>query len=164
MINIYVDGACSGNGTANSNTGVGIYSNELNIQESYRFGNGSNNTAEFLGIIVALENLKEKGITDDVIIHSDSKYVINAVEKNYKLKSPASAILKNYIQANLNTSPNVSLKYIDRSRNILADDLAKAGKEKEQIDSIIIAGVDLTERVREEYKKKEKKKNKPKAR
>ena len=155
-LKIFVDGACSGNGTENSNTGVGIYSDTLGIKESYRFGEGSNNTAEFLAVIVALERISKEKIMRKTVIYSDSQYVIDSVRKNFNLKSPVSMVCKNFIRNKLLALPNVSLKKIPREQNTEADLLAKNGKEKQEIDSLIIANIDLVKMVREEYSHLEK--------
>ena len=41
----------------------------------------TNNRMELLSVIVALESLKKQNI--DVVVYSDSKYVVNAVEKSW---------------------------------------------------------------------------------
>ena len=43
----------------------------------------TNNRMELLSVIVALESLKKQNI--DVVVYSDSKYVVNAVEKSWLL-------------------------------------------------------------------------------
>lgn len=81
-VNIYTDGACSGNP---GKGGYGIimewvgkpYVKELS--EGFRLT--TNNRMELLAVIVALEQLKKDGI--EVVIYSDSKYVVDAVEKGW---------------------------------------------------------------------------------
>ena len=41
----------------------------------------TNNRMELLSVIVALESLKKQNIS--VVVYSDSKYVVNAIEKNW---------------------------------------------------------------------------------
>lgn len=81
-VNIYTDGACRGNP---GKGGYGIIM-EL-VGKSYRkeFSQGyrrtTNNRMELLAVIVALEMLKKE--KTDVVVYSDSKYVIDAVEKGW---------------------------------------------------------------------------------
>ena len=81
-VNIYTDGACRGNP---GKGGYGIIM-EL-VGKSYRkeFSQGyrktTNNRMELLAVIVALEMLKRE--KTEVVVYSDSKYVIDAVEKGW---------------------------------------------------------------------------------
>lgn len=84
MIEIFTDGACSGNpgpggyGIILSTILKGeIYSKEL----SQGFRRTTNNRMELLAVIVALEALRKPG--NDVVITSDSRYVVDAVEKKW---------------------------------------------------------------------------------
>lgn len=82
FVHIYTDGACSGNP---GKGGYGIvmewvgkpYKKEFS--EGYRYT--TNNRMELLAVIVALQNLKSDGL--DISIFSDSKYVVDAVEKKW---------------------------------------------------------------------------------
>lgn len=81
-VNVYTDGACSGNP---GKGGYGIilewvgkpYVKELS--EGFRLT--TNNRMELLAVIVALEQLKKEGI--QVLVFSDSKYVVDSVEKGW---------------------------------------------------------------------------------
>ena len=80
MITLYTDGACSGN------PGPGGYglvlirgNNRKELSAGYRLT--TNNRMELLSVIVGLESLKKD--KSSVIVYSDSKYVVNAVEKKW---------------------------------------------------------------------------------
>ncbi len=79
-ITIYTDGAAKGN-PGNGGYGIvmtsGKYRKELS--EGYRMT--TNNRMELLGVIVALETIKNKDA--EVQIFSDSKYVVDAIEKGW---------------------------------------------------------------------------------
>jgi len=80
MIELFTDGASSGN------PGPGGYGTILRSGPHYKelsagFRKTTNNRMELLAVIVGLEALKKPG--QDVIIYSDSKYVVDAVEKNW---------------------------------------------------------------------------------
>lgn len=77
---IYTDGAASGNpgpGGYGAVLTYGGYEKEL----SKGFRKTTNNRMELLAVIVALETLKNQG--SEVTIVSDSKYVIDSVEKGW---------------------------------------------------------------------------------
>lgn len=80
MIEIYTDGASSGN------PGPGGYGTILRSGNHYRELSGgfrmtTNNRMELLAVIVGLEAIKKPG--EEVQVFSDSKYVVDAVEKKW---------------------------------------------------------------------------------
>ncbi|HEY1040871.1 MAG TPA: ribonuclease HI [Bacteroidia bacterium] len=80
QIHIYTDGACSGN------PGPGGYGIVMlagpHRKEMYEgFRKTTNNRMELLSVIVALESIKKENA--DVVVFSDSKYVVDAIEKNW---------------------------------------------------------------------------------
>ena len=80
MITIYTDGAARGNPGRGGFGAVllsGAHRKELS--EGYRLT--TNNRMELLSVIVGLESLKNPN--QDVIIYSDSKYVVDSVEKGW---------------------------------------------------------------------------------
>ena len=80
MITIYTDGACKGN-PGNGGYGVVLISKNYRKEISSGYRLTTNNRMELLSVIIALESLKNKG--GSVLVYSDSKYVVNAVEKKW---------------------------------------------------------------------------------
>ena len=77
---IYTDGAASGNpgpGGFGVVLKVGVYRKELMAG----FRRTTNNRMELLAVIVGLEALKQPGW--QVVVYSDSRYVVDAVEKGW---------------------------------------------------------------------------------
>jgi len=81
-VKVYTDGACSGNP---GKGGYGILMEWVGKPYIKEFSEGfrltTNNRMELLAVIVALEQLKKEGIA--VIVYSDSKYVVDSVEKKW---------------------------------------------------------------------------------
>ncbi len=80
MIDIFTDGASSGN------PGPGGYGAILRKGQHYKeisegFRKTTNNRMELLAVIVALESIKIPN--QQIMIYSDSKYIIDAVEKKW---------------------------------------------------------------------------------
>ncbi|MGY3055108.1 ribonuclease HI [Pedobacter sp. UYEF25] len=80
MIEIYTDGSSSGN------PGPGGYGTILRAGEHYKELSGgfrmtTNNRMELLAVIAGLEAIKTSGA--EVQVFSDSKYVVDAVEKKW---------------------------------------------------------------------------------
>jgi ribonuclease HI len=80
MIEIYTDGASSGN-PGPGGYGVILRSGQHYKELSAGYRKTTNNRMELLAVIKALEALKNPNQT--VTIHSDSKYVIDAIEKRW---------------------------------------------------------------------------------
>ena len=81
---IYTDGACSGNP---GNGGYGVVMEWVGKPYKKEFSEGfeftTNNRMELLAVIVALEKITAKDI--EITVFSDSKYVVNAINKNWIL-------------------------------------------------------------------------------
>ena len=80
MIIIYTDGAAQGN-PGPGGYGVVLKYNQHRKELSEGFRRTTNNRMELLAVIKGLEALKHKNL--DVTIYSDSKYVVDAVEKGW---------------------------------------------------------------------------------
>ena len=80
MITIYTDGASSGNPGPGGYGTILLYKNyKKELSEGYR--KTTNNRMELLAVIKGLAALKGSG--HQVTIYSDSKYVVDAVEKGW---------------------------------------------------------------------------------
>ena len=80
MISIYTDGASRGNpGPGGFGVVLKYKKHRKELTEGYQ--NTTNNRMELLAVIKGLEALKKPG--QNVTIYSDSKYVVQAVEKGW---------------------------------------------------------------------------------
>ena len=77
---MYTDGAAKGN-PGPGGYGVVLMSGPHYKELSEGFVNTTNNRMELLAVIAGLEALKNKGVK--VTVYSDSKYVVDAVEKGW---------------------------------------------------------------------------------
>jgi ribonuclease HI len=77
---IYTDGAASGN-PGPGGYGTVLMSGRYRKELSGGFAHTTNNRMELLAVIVGLEALKNAGC--NVMVYSDSSYVVNAVEKSW---------------------------------------------------------------------------------
>ncbi len=81
-VEIYTDGACSGNPGAGGYGALLLYgSAKKELSAGYRMT--TNNRMEMLAVIKALEALKEPC---HVVLYSDSKYVVDAITKGWVTK------------------------------------------------------------------------------
>ena len=80
MVSIYTDGSSRGN-PGPGGYGVVMLYGSLRKELSEGFRLTTNNRMELLSVIVALETLKKE--ESEATIYSDSKYVVDSVEKNW---------------------------------------------------------------------------------
>ena len=77
---IYTDGAAKGN-PGNGGYGVVMISGDHRKELSKGFKLTTNNRMELLAVIVALESIKKEN--SEIKVYSDSKYVVDSVEKKW---------------------------------------------------------------------------------
>lgn len=77
---IYTDGSAKGN-PGKGGYGIVMISGEYRKEFNQGFVLTTNNRMELLAVIVALENIKKP--SSSVVVYSDSKYVVDAVEKEW---------------------------------------------------------------------------------
>ncbi len=81
-ISIYTDGACTNNPGPGGYGAILIYNDKKKeVSAGYKYT--TNNRMELLGVIKALELLKEKC---EIELYSDSKYIIDAINKGWAKK------------------------------------------------------------------------------
>tara|TARA_B100000927_G_scaffold261833_1_gene232323 strand:+ start:539 stop:1009 length:471 start_codon:yes stop_codon:yes gene_type:complete len=79
-IKIYTDGAAKGN-PGKGGYGIVLISGKYRKEISGGFEKTTNNRMELLAVIVALEHIKKPNA--QITVYSDSKYVVDAIEKKW---------------------------------------------------------------------------------
>ena len=88
---IYTDGACIGN-PGPGGYGAVLLSEENRKELSGGYAETTNNRMELMAAIVGLEALERPC---DVILYSDSKYLVDAIEKGWARKWKANSWMRN---------------------------------------------------------------------
>lgn len=84
-VHLWSDGACTGNpGPAGAGTVLLI--DDERTEWSTWLGEGTNNIAELIGVLQGIDAL-ERPIQRDVVVHTDSQYVIGVCAKGWKAKA-----------------------------------------------------------------------------
>lgn len=130
-IDIYTDGACSGNP---GEAGYGVIlidtANGNSKEISQSIGNSTNNIAELSAIKAALLACKRAESTN-AVVYTDSKYAIGVCSGTYKAKKNTGLITA--IQETMATFKSIEFKHVrGHEGNVLnerADSLAKAAIE-----------------------------------
>lgn len=131
--NIFTDGASRGN-PGNSGIGVAIY-NDGKLEDEYAefVGKKTNNEAEYLAAIKALELLKEKNISVGNLF-TDSEFLVKQLTGKYQVKS--SKIKPLYARAQeLLKDLKINFLWIPREDNKVADALANRGIDEKKISN-----------------------------
>ncbi len=125
---VYIDGAARGN-PGPGGIGVVIYEEgrEQPVRQIKSFlGIATNNQAEYLALIRALEELREMPVKE-VKIFSDSQLLIRQLEGEYRVRNEKLLPLYEKALKMANNLPGVSYHFINREKNKKADKLANSG-------------------------------------
>jgi ribonuclease HI len=124
---VYTDGACKGNGTRHAVAGVGVYfgaGDRRNVCEAVRGDRQTNNVAELLAIVRALQVLavREAATAQQAVvtIHSDSTYAINccqaygerAMQAGFPTSIPNVQLIKAAMTLLRSSPDSVTLKHV----------------------------------------------------
>ncbi len=133
MIHIYTDGASRSN-PGESASGYQIFDEKGKLLVKYSFYNGikTNNEAEYLAIIAALEKAgAEFGYATEVLLSSDSQLVVRQINGEYKVKNiglkelnrKAADLVRKFKSCRLEniSRENEYISQVDAELNILLD-------------------------------------------
>lgn len=122
---IRTDGSCRPN-PGEMGIGIIIYKDGKKYKEiSESIGYGTNNIAEYQAVIRALKEVEELE-TEEILIYSDSRLIVNQVNGRYKVKNenikPLFIKLKEMIRE---SQVRIIISWIGREENGRADILAR---------------------------------------
>lgn len=123
MIEVYTDGAANGN-PGISGAGIYIKANKKEEKHAIPLGSCSNHEAEFHAVIKALEICKEKFPNEILSFRSDSKIVVDTIEKDFTKNKTFQPLLET-INTAKKDFPYFFIKWIPNQENKHADILAK---------------------------------------
>lgn len=127
MLEIYIDGASAGN-PGPSGIGLFIKGEGHLIKISEYIGETNNHIAEFKALIRALEEAKTLN-SSIVSIRSDSKIVVNSVEKQFVKNTEYKPLLEKALQLT-GDFDLFFIKWIPDQQNKAADALAREAIQK----------------------------------
>jgi len=102
-IHLWSDGACTGN-PGPAGAGTVLLRGALKTEWSTWLGEGTNNIAELVAVLQGVEAL-DRPIDKDLVVHTDSQYVIGVCAKNWKAKANKELIAD--LKATLSDCPRV---------------------------------------------------------
>jgi ribonuclease HI len=136
-IKVYTDGGSRSNpGIA----GAGVYMEDESGKEFYReakfLGIKTNNEAEYLAFLMAIEylmryELKNPGKIKNVDFYLDSKLVVEQINRRWKIKKAELKQLAESAWKNLSVLPySTQTKHLLREKNQIADELANQAMDR----------------------------------
>lgn len=136
-LTIHVDGGSRGNPGA-AGAGVVIRGDEGPLFEAgYFLGEQTNNAAEYLALIHALEEVVQFA-AQPITICSDSELLVRQVLGEYRVKSPTLAELFGRAQRLLLRLPQWQIQHVPRERNRRADELANLAMDRRE--TVVLVG------------------------
>ena len=123
-VTIYTDGAARGNpGPAAAGAIIRDEHNKIIAQVSHRIGFATNNQAEYIAIVMALEEALKLGATN-VNLKSDSELVVKQLGGRYRVKNVALKPLYQKVIKLSSSLESFKINHIPRGQNEEADKLA----------------------------------------
>jgi len=134
-LEVYVDGACSGN-PGPAAIGALIMEGQRNLKNiSQTIGDATNNIAEYTALIFALQEVLLLK-ADQVKVYTDSELMYQQVTGAYKVKNDHLKLLHAQVQHLIQGFNSFEIKYIPREQNSEADKLATQALKKKQIKMV----------------------------
>ncbi|MBO0462577.1 MULTISPECIES: ribonuclease HI family protein [unclassified Enterococcus] len=129
MLKVYIDASTKGN-PGPSGGGILIVSDQQQEQLSIPLSFGSNHQAEFEVFLKTLEILKNRQLTEEIILcYSDSKVLVSTIDKDHTSNKDFLPYLEK-IQSLLKDFSMLILQWIPESKNKGADNLARQALQK----------------------------------
>ena len=129
MIKVFIDASTKGN-PGPSGGGLMITSENMYKQESFAFSEMTNHQAEFEILLTALERLIIEQLQQETImIYSDSKVVVQTIDKDYTNNESFLPYLLKFRQLQEQFRLLI-LQWIPENKNKGADNLARQGLQK----------------------------------
>lgn len=129
MLKVYIDASTKGN-PGPSGGGILIIADQQQEQLSIPLSFGSNHQAEFEVFLKTLEILKNRQMTEEIILcYSDSKALVSTIDKNHTNNKDFLPYLEK-IQSLLKDFSMLILQWVTESKNKGADNLARQALQK----------------------------------
>jgi len=121
---VFFDGACSGN-PGPMGAGAIVLAGSKHEVISVAVGRGTNNEAEYWGLILGLEAAATMGATG-VLVCGDSQLILRQLEGSYAVKAPNLQELHARAKQALQAFHQYTLQWVRRDANGEADAAARA--------------------------------------
>lgn len=129
---IHVDGGARGNpGPAGAGVVIRADDGTLVHEAAYFLGRQTNNAAEYLALIRALQRAA-RCEPQPITLHSDSELLVRQLTGAYQVKSPTLLPLFHEVQLLLLKVTRWSVRHVPREDNLRADELANLAMDRQE--------------------------------
>jgi ribonuclease HI len=132
---VHFDGSCqppAGGGVAGWGfviEGPGLHFEECGLATRPYSAHSTNNVAEYVGAIRALEQLRSIGYTGSVIMEGDSQLVVRQMNGEYEVRAEHLKAYHEWLGQLARSFQRVEFRWVPREENTVADALSKLAVE-----------------------------------
>lgn len=130
IIKVFTDGASRGN-PGPASIGIVFYSSadEKELEHQERLGEQTNNFAEYMAVIRALEIARDHGV-QEIEFFCDSELLVKQMKGLYKVKAPQIIPLYEKVKKGMAPFQKVGFNHVRREQNKEADALANQALDR----------------------------------
>ncbi|HYA71177.1 MAG TPA: ribonuclease HI [Thermoplasmata archaeon] len=130
-VTVHFDGACQPPGSSGVAgwgfviDGPGFHYEDCGLATRPYAPHSTNNVAEYVGAIRALEQLRSIGYTGDVVVEGDSQLVIRQMIGEYEVRAEHLKAYHDWLRQLTGSFHKVEFHWVQREENAMADALSK---------------------------------------
>ena len=134
---VHFDGACQPPGSEGVAgwgfviDGPGLHYEDFGLATRPYSPHSTNNVAEYVGAIRALEQLRSVGYSGPVVLEGDSQLVIRQMTGEYEVRTEHLKAYHGWLRRLADGFAKVEFRWVPREENALADALSKRAIEQE---------------------------------
>ncbi|HEY1198986.1 MAG TPA: ribonuclease HI [Thermoplasmata archaeon] len=134
-VRVHFDGSCQppgGGGVAGWGfviEGPGLRFEECGLATRPYSPHSTNNVAEYVGAIRALEQLRSIGYSDEVVVEGDSQLVVRQMNGEYEVRAEHLKAYHDRLGQLVRSFRKVEFRWVPREENTVADALSKRAVE-----------------------------------
>jgi ribonuclease HI len=138
---VHFDGACQppgSNGVAGWGfviDGPGVHYEDCGLATRPYSPHSSNNVAEYVGAIRALEHLRSMNYSGEVVVEGDSELVIRQMNGEYQVRAEHLKAYHDWLGTLARSFRTVEFRWVPREENTVADALSKRAVEEAWVDA-----------------------------
>ena len=135
-VRVHFDGACQPPGSEGVAgwgyviDGPGFHYEDFGLATRPYSAHSTNNVAEYVGAIRALEQLRSIGYAGDVVVEGDSQLVIRQMNGEYEVRAEHLKAYHAWLRRLTNVFARVEFRWVSREENRAADALSKRAIEE----------------------------------
>ena len=135
IVEVHFDGACQPPHRGVAGYGFVVHGEGLDYSEKGLAAppysqTSTNNVAEYVGAIRALEYLREKGFHGQLVLLGDSELVIKQLSGEYEVRTEHLKAYHRHLMTLLESFPDARVEWVPRAQNEEADALSKLAIEE----------------------------------